>query len=112
MRWTPHPVIVTIMDNKDYIRVLLYSHYTTISGWGVLLTLSSKPCASEAAEDLKKCMLVRKITVGGQTQGHAVELRQYVVSYLSFFVIVIVVILTAIILTFIMIVALILYYCY
>ena len=23
-------------DNKDYIGVLLYSHYTTITGWGVL----------------------------------------------------------------------------
>ena len=34
---TPHPVIVTIRDNKDYIRVLLYSYYTTITGWGVLL---------------------------------------------------------------------------
>ena len=33
-RWTPHPVMVTIMDNKDYIRVLLYSYYTTITGWG------------------------------------------------------------------------------
>ena len=37
-RWTPHPVIVTIRDNRDYIRVLTYSHYTTITGWGVLLT--------------------------------------------------------------------------
>ena len=37
-RWTPHPVIVTIRDNRDYIRVLLYSYYTTITGWGVLLT--------------------------------------------------------------------------
>ena len=36
-RWTPHPVIVTIRDNRDYIRVLLYSYYTTITGWGVLL---------------------------------------------------------------------------
>ena len=36
-RWTPHPVIVTIRDNRDYIRVLLYSSYTTITGWGVLL---------------------------------------------------------------------------
>ena len=36
-RRTPHPVIVTIKDNKDYIRVLLYSYYTTITGWGVLL---------------------------------------------------------------------------
>ena len=33
-RWTPHPVIVTIMDNKDYFGVLLYSYYTTITGWG------------------------------------------------------------------------------
>ena len=37
VRWTPHPVIVTIRGNKDYIRVLLYSYYTTITGWGVLL---------------------------------------------------------------------------
>ena len=36
-RWTPHPVIVAIRDNKDYIRVLLDSYYTTITGWGVLL---------------------------------------------------------------------------
>ena len=36
-RGTPHPVIVTIMDNRDYGRVLLYSYYTTITGWGVLL---------------------------------------------------------------------------
>ena len=32
--WTPQPVIVTIGDNRDYIRVLLYSYYTTIRGWG------------------------------------------------------------------------------
>ena len=37
LRWTPHPVIVTIRENRDYIRVLLDSYYTTISGWGVLL---------------------------------------------------------------------------
>ena len=30
----PHPVIVTIRDNKDYIRVLLYFYYTTITGCG------------------------------------------------------------------------------
>ena len=35
LRWTPRPVIVTIMDNKDFIRVLIYSYYTTITGWGV-----------------------------------------------------------------------------
>ena len=27
---------MTIRDNRDYIRVLLYSHYTTNAGWGVL----------------------------------------------------------------------------
>ena len=37
LRWTPHPVIVTIRDNRDYIRVLVCSYYTTITGWGVLL---------------------------------------------------------------------------
>ena len=41
-RWTPHPVIVTSTDNKDYIRVLLYSDYTTITGWGVPPKLYSK----------------------------------------------------------------------
>ena len=34
----PHPVIVAIRDNKDDIKVLLYSYYTTITGWGVLLS--------------------------------------------------------------------------
>ena len=24
-RWSPHPVIVTLQDNRGYIRVLLYS---------------------------------------------------------------------------------------
>ena len=39
VRWTPHLVIVAIRDNKGYVRVLLYSYYTTITGWGVLLRL-------------------------------------------------------------------------
>ena len=30
-------MIVTRRDNRDYIRVLLYSYYTTITGRGVLL---------------------------------------------------------------------------
>ena len=29
---------MTIRNNKDHIRVLLYSYYTTITGWGVLLS--------------------------------------------------------------------------
>ena len=32
-----HPVIVTIRDDKDYIRVLLCFYDTTTTGWGVLL---------------------------------------------------------------------------
>ena len=30
LRWTPHSVIVTIGDNRDYIGVLLDSYYTTV----------------------------------------------------------------------------------
>ena len=39
---TPHPVIVTTRDKRDYIRVLLYSHYRTITGWGALLRFKFK----------------------------------------------------------------------
>ena len=38
LRWNPQPVIVTTGDNKDCIRVLLYSYNSTITVWGVLLT--------------------------------------------------------------------------
>ena len=31
---------MTIGQNRDHIRVLLYSYYTTITGWGVLLSYS------------------------------------------------------------------------
>ena len=31
IRRTPHPVIVTIRDTSNYIKVLLYSYYTTIT---------------------------------------------------------------------------------
>ena len=29
-----HLVIVTIRDNKDYVRVPFYSYYTQFTGWG------------------------------------------------------------------------------
>ena len=29
---------MSIRDNRDCIRVLVYSYYTTITGWGVLLS--------------------------------------------------------------------------
>ena len=43
---------MTIRDNRDYIRVLSYSYYTTITGWGVLLRSTLSPdlgCAGEEA---------------------------------------------------------------
>ena len=32
----PYPVIVTLRDNKDCTRVLLYFYHSTIAGWEVL----------------------------------------------------------------------------
>ena len=32
----PPPSNSDYKDNKDYVRVLLYSYHTTITGWGVL----------------------------------------------------------------------------
>ena len=32
----PHPVIGTIGDSSNYIRVLIYSYYTAITGWILL----------------------------------------------------------------------------
>ena len=39
--------MATIRDNSDYSRVFLYSYYTTITGWGVLLSLHPKPFKSQ-----------------------------------------------------------------
>ena len=39
----PHPVIVTIRETSIYIKVLLYSYYATITGWGVHLMQTPKP---------------------------------------------------------------------
>ena len=43
----PLPVIVTIGDNRDYIRVLLHCNYATITGWGVLLRDATGFCYLE-----------------------------------------------------------------
>ena len=64
-RWTPHPVIVTIGDNRDYIRVLVYSYYTTITGWGVLLTditLPSVASGKTPGRTVRKEVSMRKLT--------------------------------------------------
>ena len=37
VRWTPHPGIVTMRDNRNYNRVLLHAHLLIIpllQGWG------------------------------------------------------------------------------
>ena len=39
---------MTIGDSKNSIRVLLYSYYTTITGWGVFLNHTLKGNAYEA----------------------------------------------------------------
>ena len=44
LRWTPHPVIVIIRDNRDYIRVLLYPTIPLLQGGGVLLTHVPQLC--------------------------------------------------------------------
>ena len=48
----PHPVIVTIRDTSNYIRVLLYSPYITITRWGVHLseTVRQDPCTGEGQD--------------------------------------------------------------
>ena len=53
LRWTPHPVIVTIFDNKDHFRILLYSYDTTITGWGVPSNLMPL-WIPEMAEELRE----------------------------------------------------------
>ena len=56
LRRTPHPVIVTIRDNKDHISVLLYSSYTTITGWGVLLNYHDhRPRVPSSDDGSKSC---------------------------------------------------------
>ena len=35
--WNPHPVIVTRREHSNYLGVVLYFHYTKITGWGVHL---------------------------------------------------------------------------
>ena len=37
VKWTPHPVIVTIRDNRDHIRVLFIFLLYHLQGGGVLL---------------------------------------------------------------------------
>ena len=37
IRWTTHTVTVTFRDNGNKIGIVLYSYYTTITGWGALL---------------------------------------------------------------------------
>ena len=34
--------MVTVGDTRNCIRVLLYSYYTTIAGWGILLRITLK----------------------------------------------------------------------
>ena len=46
----PPPCNSGYKDNKDYIRILLYSYYTTITGWGVFLMQTPKMIHARAAK--------------------------------------------------------------
>ena len=39
LTWTPHPVVVTIRDNSNYIAPF-YSYDITITGWGFAYDIS------------------------------------------------------------------------
>ena len=55
-RWTPHPVIVTVGDNRDYASVLLYSYDTTITGWEVLLKHNKQRQAWSLIQGFRKSL--------------------------------------------------------
>ena len=76
LRWTPHPVRVPIRDNRDGIRVLLYSYYTTITGRGVLLRYTLRYCNDYAENPLMFGLFRRhsaegKVEVGQRPCGTA-----------------------------------------
>ena len=86
----PPPVIVTIRNSKDYIRVLLYSYYTTITGWGVLLiysthgheNLSAAGCSREPKE--RKLRFIEEELQqipGGRLMPKCMDIRTYVCRY-------------------------------
>ena len=58
------------MDNKDYIRVLLYSYYTAITGWGVLLNDNvSCDCDMQAGTTVLSSTVSWKIRCLGLESG-------------------------------------------
>ena len=61
VKWTPHPVVVTVRDNGDYIRALVHSDYTTITGWGVHL----RPIQSSIYSELKGLQF--RLEIGGDS---------------------------------------------
>ena len=68
LRWSPHPVIVTLRDNTDYIRVLVYSCYTTITGWGSPQKVYQRK-QLQYLHDLNGHVIVVGTSAGGIIQG-------------------------------------------
>ena len=56
---------MTIRDNRDYMRVLLYSYYTTITGWGVLLRFRVQLQSSTGSLRVEGLGFPRIIGLGG-----------------------------------------------
>ena len=56
----PHPVIVTLRDNKDCTRVLFYCYHSTIAGWEVLLGYAADDVNSYSGWDSTPTNMRRK----------------------------------------------------
>ena len=74
LRRTPHPVIVTIRDKKDYIRVLLYSiiHYYRVGGPPKLLRLLPRNLLMPADDDGNQSPRSEASNLGAQKFGFRV----------------------------------------
>ena len=69
IRWTHPPVIVTIRDNKDYIRVLLNSYYCYRVG-GVLLTNTNPKFGGELySQTYLPAIVLHLVLLGMQENG-------------------------------------------
>ena len=74
-------IIVTIRDTRNYIRALVYSYYTTITGWEVLLMnrlkFNPRPLILGHPPNMKYCrstMIYHIVGVFNIRRGGGVEL--------------------------------------
>ena len=80
VRWIPHPVIVAISANRDYIRGLLYSYYTIITEWGCppkgpKVEVWSRPTCSEFKTPRARLARLSIISPASPSQLPGIELQ-------------------------------------